>query len=292
MVVGEMSEIAPPKKSRFARLFIIIILLSMLGGGGWAAWIYIVQPPPENSPVVLQADPTPFRVKPADGTQTTIPNQDSTFMNLIDGNAEANQNSEVISLSDPAPEPPPVAVTKPKDETAQLESENKSVLQDTDVQKQQVIQRDETDNKQFAAEVARTSDGQSDTDSAQENATSPEVEQKKLEAVDLTAALNAPAMPAPRPKVTKSDQVEMMVQLAAFRKEDKAKTAAALLNQKHANRLRGHQLDVRSIKSTDGQVFWRVITDPIPKQDALSICDGLKRAGQDCIIRQTKAQKP
>ena len=104
--------------------------------------------------------------------------------------------------------------------------------------------------------------------------------------------LNTPAMPTPRPKMTKSGQVEMMVQLAAFLREDKAKTAAALLNQKHANRLRGHQLDVRSIKSTDGQVFWRVITDPIPKQDALSICDGLKRAGQDCIIRQTKAQKP
>ena len=292
MVVREMSDIAPPKKSRFARLFIIIILLSMLGGGGWAAWTYIVQPPPENSPVVLQADPTPFRVKPADGSQITIPNQDSTFMNLIDGNAEANQNSEVISLSDPAPEPPPVAVTKPKDETAQLESENKPVFQHTDVQKQKLTQRAETDNKQFADEDARITDSQSDTDSTQENVTSPEVDQKKLDAVDLTAALSAPAMPTPRPKMTKSGQVEMMVQLAAFRKEDKAKTAAALLNQKHANRLRGHQLDVRSIKSTDGQVFWRVITDPIPKQDALSICDGLKRAGQDCIIRQTKAQKP
>ena len=99
---------------------------------------------------------------------------------------------------EPAPEPPPVAVTKPKDKTAQLESENKSVLQDTDVQKQQVIQRDETDNKQFADVDARTSDGQSDTDSAQENATNPEVEQKKLEAVDLTAALKAPALSAPQ----------------------------------------------------------------------------------------------
>ena len=58
MVVGEMSDIDPPKKSRFARLFKIIILLSILGGGGWAAWTYIVQPPPENSPVVLRADPT------------------------------------------------------------------------------------------------------------------------------------------------------------------------------------------------------------------------------------------
>ena len=292
MVVGEMSDIASPKKSRFARLFIIIIFLSMLGGGGWAAWTYIVQPPPENSLVVLRADPTPFRVKPADGTQATIPNQDSTFMNLIDGNAETNQTSEVISLSDPAPEPPPVAVTRPKDETAQLEIENNPVLQDTDGQKQQLTQRAETDNKRFADEDASITDGQWDTDSTQENVTSPEVEQKKLETVDLTAALSAPAIPTPRPKMTKSGEVEMMVQLAAFRKEDKAKTAAALLNQKHADRLRGHQLNVRSIKSTDGQLFWRVITDPIPKQDALSICDGLKRAGQDCIIRQTKAQTP
>ena len=292
MVVGEMSDIAPPKKSRFARLFIIIILLSMMGGGGWAAWIYIVQPPPENSLVVLRADPTPFRVKPADGTQATIPNQDSTFMNLIDGNAEANQTSEVISLSDPAPEPPPVAVTKQKDETAELESENNPVLQDADVQTQRLTLRAGTNNKQSADEDVKTTDGQFDTDSTQDNITSPEVEQKRSEVVDLTVALNTPAMPTPRPKMTKSDQVEMMVQLAAFRKEDKAKTAAALLNEKHADRLRGHQLDVRSIKSTDGQVFWRVITDPIPKQDALSICDGLKRAGQDCIIRQTKAQKP
>ena len=108
----------------------------------------------------------------------------------------------------------------------------------------------------------------------------------------MTATLNAPAMPAPRPKATKSGQGEMMVQLAAFRKEDKARTAAALLNQKHAERLQGYQLDVRPVKSTDGQLFWRVITDPLPKQLALSICDGLKRAGQDCIIRQVKAQKP
>ena len=287
-----MSDIAPPKKSQFARLFKIVILLSMLGGGGWAAWTYIVQPPPENSLVVLRADPTPFRVKPADGTQAYIPNQDSTFMNLIDGNAEAKQNSEVISLSDPAPEPPPVAVTEPKDEAAKLEIGNNAVLQDADVQPQQSIQMAETDNKQFVDEDARTADGLSYTDSTQENVTSQEVEQKKSEAVDLTTALNAPAMPTPRPKVTESVQVEMMVQLAAFRKENKAKTAAALLNQKHAGRLRGHQLDVRSIKSTDGQLFWRVITDPIPKQDALSICDDLKRAGQDCIIRQTKAQKP
>ena len=103
-----MSDTTPLKKSRFASLFIMILLLSMLGVGGWASWIFMLKPLPEDSLVVLRADPTPFKVKPAADTQADIPNQDSTFMSLIEGNAERYQNSEIISLSDPAPEPPPL----------------------------------------------------------------------------------------------------------------------------------------------------------------------------------------
>ena len=84
----------------------------------------------------------------------------------------------------------------------------------------------------------------------------------------------------------------MMVQLAAFREEDKARTAAALLNEKHKARLGGYSLGVSSVTSTDGQLFWRVITDALPKQDALSVCEELKRSGQDCILRQQKERSP
>ena len=270
----------------------MIILLSMVGGGGWAAWIYMVQPLPEDNLVVLRADPTPFRVKPAAGTQADIPNQDSTFMNLIEGNAEAYENSEIISLADPTPEPPPVTIKKPKAVINQILNQKKSTQQESDAQTQRPIQKGDTDNKQVANKNAGKDGSQTYSTGTQENITSRDKEISKQDAVDLTATLNAPAMPTPRPKATKSGQGEMMVQLAAFRKEDKARTAAALLNQKHAERLQGYQLDVRPVKSTDGQLFWRVITDPLPKQLALSICDGLKRAGQDCIIRQVKAQKP
>jgi len=289
MVVGEMSDIASTKKSRFARLFIMTLLLSLFGFGVWTGWLYLLQPPPEDSLVVLRADPTPFRVKPAAGTIADIPNQDSTFMNLIDGSSEVEKNSEVITLTDPAPEPPPVTVSKPKGETAQIVGKNNP---DTNAQTQQLTERSETADKKVSDKVSATVSGQPGSGDMQERIISPEAEQKKPGAVDLTVAQKAPAMPTPRPKPTKSGQGELMVQLAAFRKEDKAKTAAALLNQKHADRLQGYLLNVRSVNSIDGQLFWRVITNPLPKQAALSICDGLKRAGQDCIIRQTKAQKP
>lgn len=293
MAVNELTDISIPKKKRLAGRLTILFVVLILGVGGWASWKYFLQPSPEDSLVVLLADETPFRVKPAVNLQTDIPNQDSTFMNLIDGNAESDQNSEVISLADPAPEPPPVAVTKLKDKTAQTTARKSNpVSQDTVVQTQQSTQRAETDRKQIADKDSRTTGSKSDASSMNENIISTDTEQIKPEVFDQTAMLNAPAIPAPRPKVTQPGQGKMMVQLAAFRKEDKAKTAAALLNQKHANRLQGYRLDVRSVKSTDGQLFWRVITNPVPKRDALSICDGLKRAGQDCIIRQIKAQKP
>ena len=292
MAEGKMSDTTPPKKSRFASLFMIMLLLSILGGGGWVAWIYMLQPLPEENLVVLRADLTPFRVKPAAGTKPDIPNQDSTFMNLIEGNAEADQNSEIISLSDPAPEPPPVDITKPKDEMSQPVKKNNFVSRDNATQTQLPTERVETGSKQTANKNIGTAGSQPDTDSSQKNILSPQAEQIKPESMDLTATLNSPAMPTSRPNVAKPGRGEMMVQLAAFRKEDKAKTAAALLNQKHEDRLQGYRLDVRSVTSADGQLFWRVITDPLPKQDALSICDGLKRAGQDCIIRQVKAQQP
>ena len=53
-----MSDTTPLKKSRFASLFIMILLLSMLGVGGWASWIFMLKPLPEDSLVVLRADPT------------------------------------------------------------------------------------------------------------------------------------------------------------------------------------------------------------------------------------------
>ena len=285
MAAKNMSEHAVVKKSRLRRWLVLAVIGLGLPASGWAVWSYLFYGPPEDDLVVLRADPTPFRVKPADGTQANVPNQDSTFMNRIDGNNEPNSQSEVISLSDPAPEPPPIPLAPASPE----QDDTVASAEDEDAE----------DSK--AAEQAASQDGASEAPQ-QIMTAQPATEQQPDDAsaahspqpgpTDLTASLTPPAAPKPRPASAKDRRDWMMVQLAAFREEDKARTAAALLNEKHKARLNGYSLGVSSVTSTDGQLFWRVITDALPKQDALSVCEELKRAGQDCILRRQKEQSP
>ena len=292
MVASDMSDIQFPKKNWLARGFIIILILSTLGVGGLVGWIYLLQSSPENSLVVLRADDTPFRVKPAAGTLADIPNQDSTFMNLIDGNTGSDGQSEVISLSEPKPEPPPVTISQTKDEKVQTTDPNKVTNQNIIQQTQPTADKTRSNSERLLGNDGLKADNESNLHFRSEDQKTIELAQTVTKPVDLTAALNTLATPAPRPKKNEGSRGQMMVQLAAFRQEDKARTAAALLNQKHSKRLQGYRLDVRLVTSTDGQLVWRVITDPLPNQYALSICDQLKRAGQDCIIRQLKAKLP
>ncbi len=311
MTANDMSEQAVVKTHKRGRWVVLAALLVGLPVGGWAVWSYLFYGQQDDNLVVLRADPTPFRVKPAEGTQASVPNQDSTFMNLIDGTAEDNSQSEVISLSDPTPEPPPVPLPQAEPaETgaASAEQENRQQTAqsgqqqtgapDTDepdeaVTANQTDQTDQTDQPDQIvtakpATAPQADDARKDNQSAAENTkVSPEDAP-----TDLTASLVPPTAPKPRPAGAKDRRDWMMVQLAAFREEDKARTAAALLNEKHKARLGGYSLGVSSVTSTDGQLFWRVITDALPKQDALSVCEELKRSGQDCILRQQKEQSP
>ena len=273
-------------------------MLAVIGLGlpmcGWAAWSYLFYGPSEDDLVVLRADPTPFRVKPADGTQTNVPNQDSTFMNLIDGDSEGNKQSEVISLSDPAPEPPPIPLdsSSAEQDSTTASAEDKGA-EDSQSAAQSESQESASEAPEQIVTAQRATETQIDTASADnQSLTAGKADSSEPGPTDLTASLTPPAAPKPRPTGAKDRRDWMMVQLAAFREEDKARTAAALLNEKHKARLNGYSLGVSSVKSTDGQLFWRVITDALPKQDALSVCEELKRAGQDCILRQQKEQSP
>lgn len=290
MTANDMSEQAVVKTHKRGRWVVLAALLVGLPVGGWAVWSYLFYGQKDDNLVVLRADPTPFRVKPAEGAQASVPNQDSTFMNLIDGTAEDNSQSEVISLSDPTPEPPPVPL--PQAEPAETDAPDTDEPDEavTADQTDQTDQADQPDQIVTAkpATAPQADDARKDNQSAAENTkVSPEDAP-----TDLTASLVPPTAPKPRPAGAKDRRDWMMVQLAAFREEDRARTAAALLNEKHKARLGGYSLGVSSVTSTDGQLFWRVITDALPKQDALSVCEELKRSGQDCILRQQKEQSP
>lgn len=82
----------------------------------------------------------------------------------------------------------------------------------------------------------------------------------------------------------------LMVQLAAFRNQQKAEEVAALLTEKHRDRLQGLTLGIMQADTGSSGIFWRVTTEPLPTEDARSLCAGLKRAGQDCIFRKVAVQ--
>lgn len=91
-------------------------------------------------------------------------------------------------------------------------------------------------------------------------------------------------------KNTAGSGPSMMVQLAAFRDQKKAEEVAALLTEKHKSRLQGLGLGIMPIETNNSGVFWRVITEALPSEDARNLCDELKRAGQDCIFRKVTTQ--
>lgn len=215
-------------------------------------------------------------------------------MNLIDGNNEPNSQSEVISLSDPAPEPPPIplAPASPEQDNTVASAEDKDA-EDSKPAEQAASQDGASEAPQQIMTAQPATEQQPDDASADnQSLTASTADSPQPGPTDLTASLTPHAAPKPRPAGAKDRRDWMMVQLAAFREEDKARTAAALLNEKHKARLNGYSLGVSSVTSTDGQLFWRVITDALPKQDALSVCEELKRAGQDCILRRQKEQSP
>lgn len=86
-----------------------------------------------------------------------------------------------------------------------------------------------------------------------------------------------------RPDETKS--AFYRVQLAAFKNEGKAMQVAALLMNKHSSRLDQISIGVTLHDAGEQGIFWRVVTDPMPRANANKLCNTLKSVGQDCILR-------
>jgi hypothetical protein len=75
------------------------------------------------------------------------------------------------------------------------------------------------------------------------------------------------------------------IQLAAFKNEGKAMQVAAVLMNKHNSRLDQVSIGVMLHDAGEQGVFYRVVTDPMPRANANKLCNTLKSVGQDCILR-------
>ena len=271
---------------RFSRL------LFWLGGAGILilaalAVIFYVMPPLRDAGdiVYLQADETPFKVRPSEEGGQKIAHQNSRFMSYLDKGEAETEEKEILHLDEDLPEPPPVPIEaeKPSDTApAQAGAQEQAAADAKNPEKQSVMA----------------------TPLAQAQTDIPPVTDDKPDSTDNTSAANeqaedkaSPAGPIKRPvelaniqkktnNQAKPDASWRQIQIAAFQDQNKADTAAALLSQKHKARLNGYVLSATIIKKADGGQFWRVMSEAMPAAEANAICDALKKAGQDCFLRK------
>ena len=233
--------------------FVLGIVVLIVAGS------YIVRYFSDQAPVnvvVLEAERTSFKEKPPEEKPVDDAATNSTVLIMLEDLSENKEEIEVLSLKPDAPEMPEVDI---KDEqSADGSSSNDAQTQQTE----------------------QTGDAQ------------PQTSDEGGETVDDTQDVKPVKRPI-KPLIIENPVANgpsMMVQLAAFRNQEKAQEVAALLTEKHRERLQGLTLGVMQADTGSTGMFWRVITEPPPTEDARGLCDALKRAGQDCIFRKVAVQ--
>jgi cell division protein FtsN len=308
-----MSGTDPEKQKTSFRLVILIgfiVLAIGIAGGGF--WLSLQSGTTQELPV-LRADKTPFKFKPEDRGGKVIPHQDSLVLEILEGLSENDNQSEKLRLPDAAPELPPVALQIEGD-VAQAEQQPDARLADdlpdeTPDETPNDLPNDLLENSNDNTQIASSNSAQEtalepkssadqinltsviyDNNTSQQGEVIGEVVGEIIEDKQVKDAPIIAPVPKPEPPKQILGKKTHKVQLAAFAKQDKAKQQAAILMEKHKNRLDGIMLEVTKIDTGSSGIYWRVITQPLNETLALSTCDLLKSAGQDCIVRKIRQE--
>ena len=83
-----------------------------------------------------------------------------------------------------------------------------------------------------------------------------------------------------------------MIQLAAFRNAKRAAEMTEILSQKHKSRLKDVDLETMTVDNGSNGIFHRIVSVPLPREDADEVCSILRRSGQDCFLRKYETTTP
>ena len=254
--------------------------------------------------VGIKAPTTPVRVAPEDPGGLKLNSIDSPVMDLLVEQANQDEkNAEVLVPSESEPELPPIDVTteNTEDDTAENNNEDSNqVLTATETPsetKQADQEQPDTEPAAVKPVVSANDSTETASESNQDDAPADDVKEEKSadqnnqsdqpkdEIADAISSL-ASDQPAPKPETPKivtpsdADAPRFVVQFAAFKSETRAKNTAAVLSTKHASRL--NEITLGYMRRDD---YWRVVTEPMPRADATSLCRMFRSVGQDCITK-------
>ena len=253
------------------------MIIALVVAVGIAAGIgtYVTQMVSDNAPVdvvVLKSDVVDYKTKPEEVKAKPDAGAQSSVMTMLDELNASKDDVEVLSLKPDAPEMPEVAIPS---ETETDEKDAVTEVATNQAQSAKIAKPGATPDKPALEKEADTA-GENASENAEENNEAA----KPLKRPIKPLVIENPVAKGP----------SMMVQLAAFHNQEKAEQVAALLTEKHKERLQGLSLGIMQADTGSSGIFWRVTTEPLPTEDARSLCDNLKRAGQDCIFRKVTVQ--
>jgi cell division septation protein DedD len=294
------------------------IYLTLFSAIGLAGYLYLpsLLPQQNNEIVVIKGEAGPFKTKPEDPGGKIITNQDSKVMEMLGALTPEKEDVETLLPPSGGPELPPVDVKTP--ETAATEDTpvdgDKAEDSTAEAPAKTIAEGSKAEAGQPATSLAMGQNDNSTTSSEASEASSKTgggIAGQKTENGDVTTPVAKPpvktivATPKPTTKeeakakdepsittkrvATEPGEPTYMIQLAAFRKEDIASEQAGLLLKKHETRLQGVTIGTMRIDTGDNGIFWRIVSEPLPREAADTICASLKRAGQDCILRKFTA---
>ncbi len=219
-----------------------------------AAMVVVVVWPPlslktPTDVLVVKAIDGAIKVKPADPGGMTVPHQDLLVIDLLKSGGADTGEVETLQPRASAPEPPPISAGK-------------------------------TDSA--AADPAPDSA----TPAAPDAPDAPDAGSENAAAIQKKTVKAPSVKPAAKPAIKQSDGPVFVIQLAAFRNDEKANEIASLLSEKHSSRLQGVRLQTMRLDTGSNGVFFRVVSAPMSRAEAENTCTKLRRAGQDCFLRK------
>ena len=242
------SDITQTNKSKWAWFAFGAIVIAL------AAIVVVVVWPPlslktPTDVIVVKAIDGAIKVKPADPGGMTVPHQDLLVIDLLKRGGADTGEVETLQPRASAPEPPPISAGKTNSAAA--------------------------DPAPDSATPAAP-DAPDASDAGSENASA--IQKKTVKAPSVK--------PAAKPAIKQSDGPVFVIQLAAFRNDEKANEIASLLSEKHSSRLQGVRLQTMRLDTGSNGVFFRVVSAPMSRAEAENTCTKLRQAGQDCFLRK------
>lgn len=236
----------------------------------------IFLPTSDRSVEIIKAESEPFKIQPADKGGKTVGHQNLMVVDILKGETARGKQVETLRPGAVSPEPPALAVDMP----------NNNANTAPPFPGNTITSAAEKQDDESEADAAVFDTASKTPPSAEKPSFKPVAPPSSVPASKPVPAAKTVSGITKRVVVIEGDAPLYMIQLAAFRDQNKALEIAGILTEKHKKRLGSWQLETMRVDTGTNGVFHRVVSEPLQRNAADQLCAVLRRAGQDCFLRK------